>query len=226
MPRTARRYDFFSGWRGHVTYVGQFALDRHEPHYVAFGKGRDGLHRRVIVFRLRPVGFEGPDVRLPVGPLDEGLVDGSRTLHGQAYREAAEDTSTRQDREPFSVDPNEQDRALRAHATAQNVLASWVTSMGCEPLSPTPEDPSFDLAWRRAERIFVAEVKSVLPVNEVRQLRLGLGQVLDYAQQLDAVPVLFVDRRLTSDRWVDIAARAGVRLAWPADFTSLRMLDR
>ncbi|RAO07821.1 hypothetical protein [Micromonospora noduli] len=65
-----------------------------------------------------------------------------------------------------------------------------------------------DLAWRDADgRQFIAEVKSVVGVNEVEQLRLGLGQVLEYRHRLAArgivaTPVLIVSR--CTDR------------AWPA----------
>lgn len=55
-----------------------------------------------------------------------------------------------------------------------------------------------DLAWRDAEgRQFIAEVKSVVGDHEVEQLRLGLGQVLEYRHRLAArgivaTPVLVV----------------------------------
>ena len=131
---------------------------------------------------------------------DEDLTaDLAQPLAGLAYRPANEQAATTTERVPFSVDPNEQDRALRAHATAQNVLASWVAERGWTAISPAPGDPAFDVAWRRGQETFVAEVKSILPMNEVRQLRLGLGQVLDYAHELGASPVLFstADQRAT-----------------------------
>ncbi|MGK5444193.1 hypothetical protein ACSNN7_20575 [Micromonospora sp. URMC 105] len=57
-----------------------------------------------------------------------------------------------------------------------------------------------DLAWRDIDgRQFIAEVKSVVGDNEVEQLRLGLGQVLEYRHRLAArgivaTPVLGVSR--------------------------------
>lgn len=42
-----------------------------------------------------------------------------------------------------------------------------------------PGEPSFDLAWMTTETVFVVEVKSTTAKNEEKQLRLGLGQVLD-----------------------------------------------
>ncbi len=205
----------FSGWRGIVTYVGPIELDEREPFYFDVGRDVKGNDRRVVVFRLRPSGFRGPG-----GPREEGLdreqlID-MTSLEGSVYRYANESATTNRERVPFSVDPDLQDRSLRAHAIAQNVLAEWVADKSLVPLSPSLDDPPYDLAWRDGDSTYVAEVKSIVPENEVRQLRLGLGQVLDYAHQLDARGVLFVDRRPLSDRWSDIAAAAGVELLWPA----------
>ncbi|QCW51454.1 hypothetical protein FE634_15450 [Nocardioides dongxiaopingii] len=220
----------FFGWRGPVSYEGEFRLDPVEPYYLAFGLGRDGVERRVVVFRLRPLGFTETSVRptSTVATADTGTFEGARgavPVGGSAaptsYRGANEHVVTTRDRLPFSVDPNEQDRALQAHATAQNVLAEWVLGRRLHPLSPGLDGPDFDVAWYDLSRMVVAEVKSVRPQNEIRQLRMGMGQVLDYADQLNAVPLLFVDRRPSFERWQQLAARAGVVLAWPAMLESL-----
>ncbi|MEU5566155.1 hypothetical protein [Micromonospora musae] len=66
-----------------------------------------------------------------------------------------------------------------------------------------------DLAWRDADgRQFIAEVKSVIGDNEIEQLRLGLGQVLEYRHRLAArgivaAPVLLVSR-CTDQAWLAI----------------------
>lgn len=86
-----------------------------------------------------------------------------------------------------------------------------------------------DLAWRDADgRQFIAEVKSVVGVNEVEQLRLGLGQVLEYRHRLAArgivaTPVLVVSR-CTDRAWPAICGDNGVILLqgegtpnWTAD---------
>ncbi|MEH0929083.1 hypothetical protein [Micromonospora sp. CPCC 205558] len=78
-------------------------------------------------------------------------------------------------------------------------------------------DVLVDLAWRDADgRQFIAEVKSVVGGNEVEQLRLGLGQVLEYRHLLarrgvDATPVLVVSR-CTAQAWFDICAENQVVL--------------
>ncbi|MEV4822058.1 hypothetical protein [Micromonospora sp. NPDC049274] len=74
-----------------------------------------------------------------------------------------------------------------------------------------------DLAWRDADgRQFIAEVKSVVGLNEVEQLRLGLGQVLEYRHRLAtrglvATPVLVVSR-YTDEAWFDICGENHVVL--------------
>ncbi|WP_456824175.1 hypothetical protein [Cellulomonas sp. P5_E12] len=217
----------FEGWRGLVKYVGEFGVDAREKFYYAYGPGRDGSDRRVVIFRLRPVGHvsrdddpfdeqETAELHLPDLPALR-----PRTLTGSSYRAASESTQTQTDRLPFSVDPDEQDRALRAHAGAQNLLAQALRDSGAIPLSPGQGDPNFDLAWRDGVHTFVAEIKSIVPENESKQLRLGIGQALDYAYQLGATPVVFVDRRPESDRWLAIAERAGVLLGWPAAMPQL-----
>ena len=116
---------------------------------------------------------------------------------------------------PFEVDPNLLDRALTAHAATQNKAAEWLVTHGVKPLSPQPDAPQFDLAWAIGTQIFVAEVKSIAPENEQRQFRLGLGQVLDYAQELDAVPVLLLSGKPSNPRLLAVASRARVLLLWP-----------
>ena len=51
--------------------------------------------------------------------------------------------------------------------------------------------------------------------NEQRQFRLGLGQVLDYAQELNARPVLVLSAKPRNLRLLAVAARAGVLVVWP-----------
>ncbi|WP_146231008.1 hypothetical protein [Micromonospora sicca] len=74
-----------------------------------------------------------------------------------------------------------------------------------------------DLAWRDTEgRQFIAEVKSVVGGNEVEQLRLGLGQVLEYRHRLATLgmwvtPVLVVSR-CTDRAWPAICGDSHVIL--------------
>ncbi|MGN9811539.1 hypothetical protein ACTMSW_19555 [Micromonospora sp. BQ11] len=74
-----------------------------------------------------------------------------------------------------------------------------------------------DLAWRdTGGRQFIAEVKSVVGGNKVEQLRLGLGQVLEYRYRLAARGLLVTPVLLVSGNedltWRDICAGSGVTL--------------
>ena len=62
----------------------------------------------------------------------------------------------------------------------------------------------------------MGEVKSITASNEEEQLRLGLGQVLRYAQQLggsaSVVPVLATERCPTDPTWQALCSGLGVIL--------------
>jgi hypothetical protein len=214
---TARSLRLFDGWREVVTYVGEFTIDSVEPFFWVTAKNRDGADRRVVMFRLRPVRFQGPQVVPDHTVIDQVPLDvgGSTSAPSVKPYVAANEAIQASERIPFGVDPDLVDRSLRSHATTQNLLAEWLRSAGLEPLSPGGE-PRFDLAWDIGETGFVAEVKSLRRENEIGQLRLGLGQVLDYADQLSRMPVLMLERRPTADRWLQICDRLNVRLLWPA----------
>jgi hypothetical protein len=73
------------------------------------------------------------------------------------------------------------DRATRAHAETQNALAVFVHDHGLTTVTPRLGiDPAFDVGWHCDLGLVVAEVKTVTPQNRRQQVRLGLGQVLDY----------------------------------------------
>lgn len=76
------------------------------------------------------------------------------------------------------------DKATRAHMDLQNRIAAIVASAGLVPLSPSPGDPQFDIAWKPRGRFVVCEVKTSNKDNARQQLRLGLGQVLEYRTAL------------------------------------------
>lgn len=128
----------------------------------------------------------------------------------------------------FERDPAEFERALAGHVTTQNALASFVTSLGLVPLSPAGSAAQFDLAWTVQDVIWVAEVKSLTATNESIQLRLGLGQVLEYGWRLARHPeqpvrTVLVPERVPLDiSWSEIPAASGAVLSWPGEFASLR----
>lgn len=174
----------------------------------------------MIRFRLTPLGHldqvEPTRTRPLVVPLSPLSSD---------YRRAI--ATPTESRTPFDVDPDAIDRALAGHANTQNALEALAASRGCETRSPGLGDPNFDLAWRRPDgSVVVVEVKSLTSSNQLGQLRLGLGQVLDYAHELretepNVSAVLAVEHEPLSERWVHICADNGVTLVWPATFETL-----
>lgn len=133
-------------------------------------------------------------------------------------------------RDPFPVDPDDIDRSNRGHALTQTALHDFVVSLGFEPRSWDAHEPRFDVAWDSIAVTYVAEVKSLTARNEHLQLRLGLGQVLDYQDALTTknrrvIAVLAVEREPKDMRWLNICARQGVVLVWPGHFEGLGRTD-
>jgi hypothetical protein len=130
-------------------------------------------------------------------------------------------------RETNYSDPDLAGRGLRAHHDTVEALAAWLRRQGIEPLLPAPGEPRFDLAWMVDGVLHIAEVKSVTPANEETQLRLGLGQVLRYRQQLRAaghvVQAWLVPERAPADgTWRVAAAEADVGLCSPGHWPPVR----
>lgn len=126
----------------------------------------------------------------------------------------------------FARDPDRVDRGLRGHNVTQELLADAVRSAGFTPHSSTTSECDYDLAWENHRQVTVVEVKSLTNQNERLQLRLGLGQVLQYAFHLQAPgwkiqPVLAVEREPRDARWKMICERHGVKLVWPGTMAEL-----
>ncbi len=192
-----RALRLFEGAEGTVTYVGEFTMETFS--YVNRG-------RSVIMFHLRRVMEESPPIV---------------SVPGSAYREADEKREFAPPAEPSPPDPDAYGAGNRRHRTLQNELARLVRANGLVPLSATPAGPEYDVAWLSGpEKLVVVEVKSITDGNEIRQLRLGLGQVLDYRSTLErpeqgVTPVLYVERRPVDIRWERLTGAVGVVLCWP-----------
>ncbi len=116
-------------------------------------------------------------------------------------------------------DTDVMERASLSHRVLQNKLARWLREHDLVPISPTGP-PRFDVGWWSADVFWIAEVKSLRVQNESHQIRLGLGQVLDYLHQLaergvNARGVLAVEAQPTGGHWPALCAQHGVVLTWP-----------
>lgn len=197
---------------------------------VAGELGRSGNYRNnpLASFDLRARGFMPPDesddtARPQHGASRETLAAASV---GLPYRRKQAGEGTSDGPIPFEVDPDVIDRGRTAHIETEGALADAVQKHGWTPESPGPGQPEFDLAWVAGDELYVAEIKSLTAANEIKQLRLGLGQVLDYRAILArgerrVVAVLAVERRPDAGRWAGVCEAHGVRLVWPEVFSSL-----
>lgn len=111
--------------------------------------------------------------------------------------------------------------AISRHRELQEELAERLDHEGLVPLTPATDDCAFDVAWQDPQGLLhVVEIKSL---HTVPVLRLGIGQVLDYAVTLrergyTVVPHLLVGGPADEPaHWRAVAGTAGVRLSWTID---------
>lgn len=140
---------------------------------------------------------------------------------GKAYRDADENPPEASKEAPLAKDPDSAGRGLAAHSKTQNKIAEILSAMGHVPRSPSQNEPEYDLAWKAAETLFVCEVKSITLVNEERQLRMAIGQVIRYRQKMAAAgyePVMAViaaECQPKDSTWDELCVHEGILLVWP-----------
>ena len=121
----------------------------------------------------------------------------------------------------WEYDPSERDRATLEHRLVENWLISRVREEGLSPIDAV-RGPQFDLAWLIGETLVICEVKTTSG-DEVKQLRLGLGQLLHYrAQVTREIPgivraALLVGSQPQDGIWQDLCEGLGIVLFWPDD---------
>lgn len=109
----------------------------------------------------------------------------------------------------------ELERSVRSHAIIQNAVAKAAIGVGLTPWSPAFDGPAFDVALSYSGMcVFVVEVKSATVENFEFQMRIGLGQVLRYAQRLGSdeyrvIPVIAVEI-CPDNSWVSLCKELGV----------------
>ena len=140
---------------------------------------------------------------------------------GKAYQEANESHPDIMHKASPSKDPDIFGSGLAAHNKTQNYIAKVIYQIGFIPRSPTADEPSFDLAWKMADSLYVCEVKSLTPQNEERQLRMAIGQVIRYRQKLNSLghePVMAViatEAKPVDASWTDLCDSENILLIWP-----------
>ena len=82
-------------------------------------------------------------------------------------------------------------------------------------------EPQYDLAWLANDMLYVCEVKSLTQDNEQRQLRMAIGQVIQYRQQFTAkghepcFAVICTEKQPSDSSWDQVCEDAGIVLVWP-----------
>jgi len=176
----------------------------------------------------------GPQVR---GLKDNGIVLKDYRVNairefGKTYIKANETTINPKKETALSKDPDSMGRGLLAHNRIQNKIAEVLMQLGIEPLSPTRDEPEFDIAWKTGNTFYVCEVKSITTLNEEKLLRMAIGQVIRYRQKLAScghepiVAVITAERKPSDLSWQELCENEGILLIWP-DITldCLKKLD-
>ncbi|HEY9476526.1 MAG TPA: hypothetical protein VIS06_22095 [Mycobacteriales bacterium] len=139
------------------------------------------------------------------------------TLH----RETVHDTGA----SGLEVDLSALDAGTAAHERTVGVLRDHLNDRGIQVFGPAAGAPRFDAGWDDADGRVIAEVKSLSEANEAQQIRLGLGQVLEYAcivsLRRPARGVLVLEREPQGKHWSAVAESAGVQIAWAPAFEGL-----
>ncbi|MEV0495924.1 hypothetical protein [Streptomyces atratus] len=117
------------------------------------------------------------------------------------------------------------DKGTEAHESTIAALIEHLARQHIELRGHARNAPRFDAGWSRGDDVFIAEVKSLAGAREDQQIRLGIGQVLDYAHQLQLArtrgrmrPVLVLEKQPTDSRWTSLAEASGILLTWAPDF--------
>ena len=132
---------------------------------------------------------------------------------------------TEHDGTPLARDLTQLDRGTAAHEATLTALVAHLAGKGVPVQAPARNAPFFDVGWAVDEVIYIAEIKSLSGTSQDQQIRLGMGQVLDYAHQLERnlkagvlQPVLVLERRPNDDRWQELFASRQVLLSWAPGF--------
>jgi hypothetical protein len=140
---------------------------------------------------------------------------------GRTYKEVDEHPPDSRREAPPSKDPDSVGRGLAAHNRTQNTIAEVIRKLGWVPRSPGPGEPDFDVAWKAGETLYVCEVKSLTAINEERQLRIAIGQVIRYRQKLAALghepvaAVIATELPPEDQTWNELCLQENIMLVWP-----------
>jgi len=121
----------------------------------------------------------------------------------------------------WEYDPSERDRSTLHHRALENWLIQLLREENIEPLDSV-RGPQFDVAWQVNGKLVVCEVKSTR-LNETKQIRLGIGQVLHYRHEAaqnsehEVIAALLVENAPAESLFEELCEELGVHLFWPGE---------
>jgi len=128
---------------------------------------------------------------------------------------------------PSEPDPDVVGRGINAHRKLNNELSDALEAGGLAPEKGGVGWPNVDLCWTDEHGVrWVAEVKSLTIKNETHQLRLGVGQVIEFRSRVRSLfpgetvmAVLVVEREPSDvDLWTSVCHETDLLLVWPQNF--------
>ncbi|MFF8593717.1 hypothetical protein ACF061_20170 [Streptomyces sp. NPDC015220] len=171
-------------------------------------------------------GFSAPCLKLRHPPQGGGpVVVPAHAAYGVLGAPLHIRKSSRHQPTELTVDLSSLDEGTAAHESTVGALIGHLARRGVEVHSHARNSPRFDAGWVIGKDIFVGEVKSLTGTSQDQQIRLGIGQVLDYAHQLRLAvsgrsvrPVLVLEKVPADDRWISLAQEVGIQLTWAPAF--------
>jgi hypothetical protein len=157
----------------------------------------------------------GSDQVLVLPQVGDGILGGPLQRHRTVNHEPS----------ALSLDLDKLDKGTEAHEATVAALIEHLVARQVEVRGHGRNAPRFDAGWSRGDDVFIAEVKSLTGAGEEQQIRLGVGQVIDYAHQLRSLkthgqvrPVLVLEKQPADSRWTAMARDNGIILTWGPDF--------
>ncbi len=161
----------------------------------------------------RAVGSE--DRLLVLSQTGDGILGGPLQRHRSAIHKPG----------ALTLDLARLDKGTEAHESTISALIEHLAGQHVQLRGHARNAPRFDAGWSRGDDVFIAEVKSLTGASEDQQIRLGIGQVLDYAHQLQRArtcgrirPVLVLEKQPADSRWFSLAEVSGILLVWAPSF--------
>jgi hypothetical protein len=168
----------FRGVRGQVTYVGEFKLDEREPYYTTDAPDVNEEIRKVIMFRLVPIGTIKAD-GLPIATEERK----PETSKPECELIEPENEAT----ERFTAGAVEQHTAERRESALIKGYPAYRHREGLRPLKRLKIKPSGEVQLLYSDlydpdKRLVIEAKGTVTREAIR---MALGQLLDYRRFMD-----------------------------------------